>query len=148
MPFSGTVNFMADVCMKFPCSHIVHRSCAVSIILSALAESDNEGVAASKITCPFCDSDTLLFPTLQREPKDRTEQKQVAESRPKPTDITNLTEALAKCKVTEALSVNGYGNASCKASNSFMDGKTRRDVPTEELILAQKQRNCNQMMIN
>ena len=93
---------------QFPCGHVIHKSCAVSVILSALSDSGSEGIAASKITCPFCPSEdnvssdqpSLLFPALQREPKTKSAAtKQECESKPKPSENLNLK----KPSIEEAL---------------------------------------------
>ena len=90
---------------KFPCDHTVHRSCAVSIILSALSDSDHEGVAASKVSCPLCLA--LLFPALQREPKARASAKREA-----------TPDTLDKYCVTQALSIQRCDSISKKTGRS------------------------------
>lgn len=81
---------------QFPCSgqHIVHSTCAMSILFSALSTSECEGSACvGGIVCPFCPcgaTSTLIFPALRREP---VQAKKIDASKSKPlppSDVTNL----------------------------------------------------------
>ena len=120
----------------FPCEHTVHHSCAASIILSALSQSECEGIAVSKIVCPFCSGgnengakSTLLFPKLQREPKTRaTAQKEIGQPRDKPCDVTNVIGAFDNCNVTEAFSVR-----SCHGINNTTSSSTEKTKENNHL---------------
>jgi hypothetical protein len=113
---------------QFPCGHVVHKSCAVSVILSALSDSGSEGIAASKITCPFCPSEdnvssdqpSLLFPALQREPKTKSAAtKQECESKPKPSENLNLK----KPSIEEALLIKGSNAVATQVRANDMSAK-------------------------
>lgn len=118
-----TTNLSIDRTAKqFPCGHLVHKSCAVSIILSALSDSESEGTAASKIACPFCPSDQpiLLFPALQREPKTKAVTKE-CQSKPKSSDAMALSLTPKKSSIAEALSIIGSNAVSKQIRANHQD---------------------------
>lgn len=122
------------VAKQLQCGQVVHRSCAISIILSALSESDCEGSAVTRITCPLCgeaqEGERLLFPMLEREPKAKTAKRK--ESKPAPSDVTNLSTTLSK------LSIHGFGTTAAKSKENNHTGLVH-SLPAEDTLQNEEQ---------
>ena len=137
-----TIPLSVDITARvFPCGHTVHHSCAASIILSALSESECEGIAVNQVTCPFCLVDnesgaksTLLFPLLQREPKTRsTARKKINPPKEKPCDVTNVISAIDNCNLANVFSVRSCrGNYNIISSSTKRAKENRRALPTRD----------------
>lgn len=89
-----------DVCaMRLPCekSHIVHKSCALSMLIDS--ESKPNGAAGS--TCQACNNGNWIFPALERQPKKNHD--------PKPASFGKDKKSEALMQPTEATQLYAIG---------------------------------------
>lgn len=146
---------------QFPCQHIVHRTCAMNILLSALSNCDYEGEGAplGALVCPICPSLTvddekstnLLFPSL-REPEEQNEsiirpskEKSVSKSKPTPPcDVTNLSIAHGKStkgdnvSIMPCLSITGVCQSSTIVAIRSANSQFGVDGGNQAMILRAK----------
>mmetsp|Transcript_16282 Transcript_16282/g.29528 ORF Transcript_16282/g.29528 Transcript_16282/m.29528 type:complete len:610 (-) Transcript_16282:867-2696(-) len=146
---------------QFPCrpsQHIIHQTCAVSILLSALSASECEGSAVGSIVCPFCPvsdaKSALLFPSLQREPERDQPARKIDASNRKPMppcDVTNLSNAFGRSLTVKGdngvgkpfpLSITGVTQNSNTVANTSADNPVDKRVKYDKLTF--QKRNVNQ----
>ena len=131
-PFCQITLTVDRTAKKFPCSsqHVVHQTCAMNVILSALAASECGGAAAANLICPCCpvsdEKTTFLFPSLLREPEHQPARKTDTSTgkQAPPFDVTNLNVALDRC-----LTVTANNVPAIKVCPLSIAGVTQNNIP-------------------